>query len=129
MIERFKHKGLKQLFQYGEVQGVSPELLEKLEKLPITTWNYKSESTDVKHIGPVAQDFYELFHLGSDHTSISTIDPAGVALAAIQQLSRQNQDLTAQNQELAARLAKLEGLVKSLADEKEGGNTSMGEAR
>ena len=35
MIERFKHKGLKQLFQYGEVQGISPELLEKLENILI----------------------------------------------------------------------------------------------
>ena len=35
MIERFKHKGLKQLFQYGETQGISLELLEKLENILI----------------------------------------------------------------------------------------------
>lgn len=35
MIERFKHKGLKQLFQYGEAQGISLELLEKLENILI----------------------------------------------------------------------------------------------
>ena len=35
MIERFKHKGLKQLFQHGEAQGISPELLEKLENILI----------------------------------------------------------------------------------------------
>lgn len=35
MIERFKHKGLKQLFQHGDAQGISPELLEKLENLLI----------------------------------------------------------------------------------------------
>jgi proteic killer suppression protein len=35
VIERFKHKGLKQLFQYGEAQGISPELLEKLENILI----------------------------------------------------------------------------------------------
>jgi len=35
VIERFKHKGLKQLFQHGEAQGISPELLEKLENILI----------------------------------------------------------------------------------------------
>lgn len=35
MIERFTHKGLKQRFQCGEVQGISPELLEKLENILI----------------------------------------------------------------------------------------------
>jgi len=33
MIEGFKHKGLKRLFQRGEAQGISPELLEKLENI------------------------------------------------------------------------------------------------
>lgn len=33
MIERFRHKGLKRLFQQGDVKGISPELLEKLENI------------------------------------------------------------------------------------------------
>jgi proteic killer suppression protein len=33
MIERFRHKGLKRLFQQGDAKGVSPELLEKLENI------------------------------------------------------------------------------------------------
>ena len=33
MIEGFKHKGLKRLLQHSEAQGISPELLEKLENI------------------------------------------------------------------------------------------------
>ena len=34
MIEHFRHKGLKRLFQQGEAKGISPDLLEKLENIP-----------------------------------------------------------------------------------------------
>jgi hypothetical protein len=68
---------------------VSPEeTLSKINQLPITQWNYKTEDKSVKHIGPVAQDFYSLFNLGNNDTSISTIDPSGVALLGIQALSK-----------------------------------------
>lgn len=33
MIQRFRHKGLKRLFQQGDVRGISPDLLEKLENI------------------------------------------------------------------------------------------------
>jgi hypothetical protein len=60
-------------------------LLSKIKQLPVTQWNYKHEGAGVKHIGPMAQDFYRLFSLGNDDKSISTIDPAGIALAAIKE--------------------------------------------
>jgi hypothetical protein len=91
------------------------ELLATLEQLPITMWNYKSEGNKVRHVGPVAQDFYRLFHLGGDDRSISTVDPSGIALAAIKELHRRNQELTAKNLELDARLAALEKIVRTLA--------------
>ncbi len=98
-------------------------LLEKIDQLPISMWNYKAEGVAVKHIGPTAQDFQAIFGLGSDDKTISTIDPAGVALAAIQELKKQkdslaaeNQALAAKNEELSARLAKLEAAVESLME-------------
>ncbi len=33
MIQRFRHKGLKRLFQQGDAKGVPPDLLEKLENI------------------------------------------------------------------------------------------------
>jgi proteic killer suppression protein len=33
MIERFRYKGLKRLFQESDAQGISPNLVEKLENI------------------------------------------------------------------------------------------------
>ena len=33
----------------------------------------------------MAQDFYKLFNVGTDDKSISSVDPAGIALKAIQE--------------------------------------------
>ena len=63
------------------------EILNKINRLPITQWNFKSEA-GISHIGPVAQDFREIFGLGSSDRSISTVDPAGLALVGIQALSQ-----------------------------------------
>ena len=97
--------------------------MEKIDQLPISMWNYKAEGTVVKHIGPTAQDFHALFGVGDDDKTISTIDPAGIALAAVQELKKQNDSLAtenkalaAKNEELNARLAALEAAVKSLME-------------
>lgn len=90
-------------------------ILQNIMKLPISRWNYIGEKADVQHIGPMAQDFYSLFHVGNDNISISTIDPAGVALIGVQALNdkitaleQTNQQLQQKYDELEARLAKLE---------------------
>jgi hypothetical protein len=68
-------------------------VLETVARMPITSWRYKAEKPSVRHIGPMAQDFYKAFGLGLDNKHITTIDEGGVALAAIQGLYRQNQAL------------------------------------
>ncbi len=60
-------------------------ILAKVASLDITKWKYKG--TNEYHIGPMAQDFYSLFNVGEDNKRISSIDPSGVALAAIQALN------------------------------------------
>jgi hypothetical protein len=57
----------------------------------------------------VAQDFYRLFGLGEDDKHINTLDPDGIALAAIKALNKENQ-------KLKERLQKLEEQVKRLTD-------------
>ena len=64
------------------------ELLEKLAALPIETWNYRKEDGSIRHLGPMAQDFFEAFGLGGSDKAITTVDTAGVALASIQALLR-----------------------------------------
>ncbi len=56
----------------------------------------------MKHIGPMAQDFYSAFHVGESDTTISTLDPDGVALASIQELAKRNAALEAEVAELKA---------------------------
>jgi len=73
----------------------SENILSKINSLPIYTWNYKSQSASTIHIGPLAEDFYTQFGVGGEvgSRSISTIDPAGVALVGIQGLSRKLESL------------------------------------
>jgi hypothetical protein len=61
-------------------------VLAKVAALPITGWHYQSES-GVKHVGPMAQDFYAAFGTGADDKHIAVVDEGGVALAAIQGLN------------------------------------------
>jgi hypothetical protein len=76
---------------YAAVDGDA--ILTRLGSLPIRQWNYKAEDETVRHIGPTAQDFHDAFGLGADDKSLSTVDPVGVALAAIQQLHVTQQQL------------------------------------
>jgi hypothetical protein len=69
------------------------EILRKVAELPIERWSYKTQDDSIQHIGPMAQDFHALFHVGEDDKTISTVDPGGVALAAIQELAKQNAEL------------------------------------
>jgi hypothetical protein len=62
------------------------EVLEKLAGIPMDTWNFKTQDDTVRHMGPMAQDFYAAFGLGKGETTIATVDADGVALAAIQGL-------------------------------------------
>jgi hypothetical protein len=72
--------------------------------LPISTWNYKSQAASVRHIGPMAQDFFATFKVGDGDKTIATIDPDGVALAAIQGL----------NEELKDRDTRIDGLQQQV---------------
>ena len=62
------------------------EILAKVAALPISEWSYKDDPS-TRHIGPMGQDFYPLFKVGSDERSIAPIDEGGIAFAAIQGLN------------------------------------------
>jgi hypothetical protein len=100
-------------------------VLEKLTALPVRQWRYTNECVEVKHLGPTAQDFQAAFGLGSDDTSIGTVDADGVALAAIQGLNRKlTEELSrrdAENAELKRSVHELKGLVHRLAQQLNGG--------
>jgi hypothetical protein len=90
-------------------------VLAALAALPLTTWNLRSEDPSIRHLGPVAEDFYAAFALGYAESAISTGDADGVAFAAIQGLYSLVQEqaallavLQAEHAVLAARLAAVE---------------------
>ena len=95
------------------------DLLARLAAIPIQTWNYRSQDPAIRHIGPVAQDFYAAFGVGEDDTHISTVDADGVALAAIQGLYERSQEQEARivqlEQENAALRSRLDSLEARLA--------------
>lgn len=81
-------------------------LLDRLAELPMTRWAYKA-TPEVQHLGPMAQDFREAFHLGSDERHIEVVDAAGVSLAAVQALLQQ---LKARDAQIAVQQARLDAL-------------------
>lgn len=89
-------------------------LLERLAAIEITTWNYTSQSPDVLHIGPMADDFNALVDgLGGEGQDyINTLDAQGVALAGVQGLY----EITlAQEAEIAALKIEIERLDARLS--------------
>jgi hypothetical protein len=103
------------------------DILKRLASTSIETWNCKAQDPSIRHIGPMAQDFYAAFSVGEDDKHISTMDADGVALAAIQGLyemvQEKDEKIAAQQQQidiqqnqisgLETRLAEIEALVKS----------------
>jgi len=97
-------------------EPVNPRaVLDKVAALPMTTWNYKTQSKEIRHIGPMAQDFKATFDVGEADTTITSIDADGVALAAIQGLNQKLQEelkrRDAENADLKQRLTRLEKLL------------------
>lgn len=95
------------------------QILERLTAIPIATWNYKSQDSSIRHMGPMAQDFAAAFGVGEDDQHITTVDADGVALAAIQGLNEKFEDALKQKDaevgELKTRLHSLEKILHTLA--------------
>jgi hypothetical protein len=82
--------------------------------MPVSTWNYIGEAEGIRHLGPMAQDFYAAFGLGDSERYINTLDADGVALAAVQGLYAKNQALEAENADLQTQIDGLETRLTAL---------------
>lgn len=104
------------------------DVLSRLRNIEVSTWNYIAEGNNVRHMGPMAEDFFKAFQLGTGNTSIGLQDLTGVSLAAIkelhlrtdqlqqktsevEQLREQVNQLRQANSEMERRLATLEQLM------------------
>jgi len=91
-------------------EPVDPQsVLERVARMPISTWSYKSDDPSVagvRHMGMMAQDFHEEFGLGSSDKSFDPVDAHGVEMAAIQALYE--------------RMLEQDGRIRALERENEG---------
>jgi hypothetical protein len=110
------------------------DVLSRLKSVDVSSWNYISEGRNVRHVGPMAEDFFKAFQLGTGNTSIGLQDLTGVSLAAIKELHQRTDELqrkTAEveqlreqvnqlreaNSEMERRLATLEQLLLGQAQQ------------
>jgi hypothetical protein len=93
---------------FASVSGT--DVLAKVRALPITTWNYISEGDKVRHLGPMAEDFYAAFGLGEGSKSIGVQDLASVSLAGVKALEERTAELQGKTEEIE----RLRGEVASL---------------
>jgi hypothetical protein len=89
-------------------------VLERVAKMPISVWSYDADTSDVRHIGPMSQDFKAAFAVGGAEQCIANVDANGVALASVQALynrveriSRETDELRRENEELRRELRRL----------------------
>jgi hypothetical protein len=79
-----------------------------------TSVNHSTPDAGIRHMGPMARDFYAAFGLGETPTGVSTVDADGVALAAIQGLYTVVQEKESLLEEQRAEIAALTNRVAAL---------------
>lgn len=98
-------------------------VLSSVLALPIEKWTYLADDPNVRHIGPMAQDFRAAFSVGVDDKTIFPLDEAGVALAAVQGLHAIVEEKDRRIAELEARLEAIEARLAG------GGGPGAGDGR
>jgi hypothetical protein len=103
------------------------DVLARLRNVPVSNWNYRTQESTVRHMGPMAQDFHAAFGLGENPLMINSVDIDGVNMAAVQALTARTDALRTENEalrqqnatqaaeiaDLRARMERLEALVSA----------------
>lgn len=104
VISTGSSRTFKENFKEVDLEGT----LAKIEKLQVLDWNYKKDDSSVRHVSPLAEEFYAAFRLGGDEKHLAPSDMAGVNLAAIKALKQLVDQKDRQIAELSARVRELE---------------------
>lgn len=88
------------------------DILRRLHRLPITEWSYREDETQRRHIGPVTEDFNQVFELGTRNGRLNAMDVMGVTLAAVQGLSEDVAERDELISKLERRIEALETLIR-----------------
>jgi len=95
---------LKENFEEIDHQAI----LNKLDKLNVSKWNYIKDGKKIKHIGPYAEEFHNTFNLNGENSKyISVSDVSGISLAAIKALIKKTE-------EQSIRISKLESHILTI---------------
>jgi hypothetical protein len=81
-----------------QLNGV--DYLARLKTIDVYSWSYKSQDSTITHIGPMAQDFFTAFELGTDSTTINSGDFDGVNLLLLKALDEKMTLIEIQQSEL-----------------------------
>jgi trimeric autotransporter adhesin len=94
-----------------EVDG--EEVLWRIRGIPVTSWNMIGADKQIRHFGPVAEDFYQAFGLGLGETTIGLGDIDGVNLAAAKALEARTARLRGELDASTAEVRELRGVVEA----------------
>jgi hypothetical protein len=88
--------------------GVDGEdVLSRMRRIPVNSWNYIDEGRQSRHMGPFAEDFWREFGLGNEPLAIGHLDIDGVNFAGVKALD-------ARTLELQSTVARLESENQAL---------------
>ena len=101
------------------------DVLARMRRIPVNSWNYIDEGRQSRHMGPFAEDFWREFGLGSEPLAIGHLDIDGVNFAGVKALDArtlelqstvtrqagQIERLQSDNAALEARIQRLEALL------------------
>jgi hypothetical protein len=90
------------------------DVLLRIRGIPVSTWNMIGADQQIRHMGPVAEDFYDGFGLGLGRTTIGLGDIDGVNFAAVKALEARTTDLQNQLNQRTGEVTQLRGEVAEL---------------
>jgi hypothetical protein len=90
------------------------EVLTRMRSIPVSQWNYISEGRQVRHLGPVAEDFRAGFSLGINDSGIGLLDIDGVNFAGVKALEARTRSQAERITQLEGQVAELRQLVQAL---------------
>jgi hypothetical protein len=93
------------------------DVLRRVRDVPVTTWNYVAQGREIRHIGPMAQDWRRAFGLSGDSLTINSGDFDGVNLAAAQALERRTAEQRARIEALERENTELHRAGAALREE------------
>jgi trimeric autotransporter adhesin len=92
------------------------DVLARMRRIPVNTWNYIDEGRQSRHLGPFAEDFWREFGLGSEPLAIGHLDIDGVNFAGVKALDARTLQMQSTVTAQARRIETLEADNQALRD-------------